>query len=369
MTDSDTPRSLDDTITARAEALATKARRSGGRLDAEDLAEVQALAHLQQLQQVAALQRPSPAAARWPIALTLLAALAVASALMALRVTSTPIELEAEATVLRVELGAARPQPVTGTLALTGLRAVGVTGDEAGPAGQPTVLTARASSDAACQASLTLEPLLLPAGAQLTLRASARPERLRLSVLAPGAALRLSQAACPGEGQPRQTRSLVLTLGAEEADLELEAATAPLALAQVMAVQRLALDEIETLADSDATHVRRVSSLRSGQLHRLAMEGGPLALRRGELLSLGSAGGEGRLQGELREVEAGAGAVKLRFVGEVRSLSRGEAPHARNLMPTWLQWLRANQAFALVWGSGLTLFGLAAALGRWWRRK
>jgi hypothetical protein len=361
MPDPEAPPSLDATLAARTQALAGKARRSGGRLDAEDRADVQALA---QLQQLLVLQRPRPVLPRWPIALTLLAALALASALMSLRVTRTPVELDAEATAVRVELSQAQPQPqpITGTLALAGLRAVGVQGGDAGDASQPVVLAALPSADATCRSSLTLEPLLLPAGARITLRASPLAARLRLAVGAPGATLRLSQVRCPGGGQPSQTRNLVLTLGAEEADLELEAAAKPLALAPVMEVQGLALDEVETLAGDNATHVRLISTLRGGHLHRLALDDRVLVLRRGELILLGGA------SGELREVEARAGVIHLRFVGELRTLSRGEGAHARNLMPTLLEWLRANQALALVWGSSLTLFGLATAAWRWWRR-
>lgn len=358
MAEPDSRPPLDAALAARAQALAAKARRSGGRLDADDRAEVQALAQLQQL--LVLQQRPLRKLPRWPIAITLLAALGLASALMSLRVTRTPIELEVEASALRVELNQA--QPVTGTLALTRLRAIGVEGGGAGGAGRPAVLALQPAADAdTCRASLTLEPLLLPASARLTLRAGPQPARLHLAVLAPGATLRLSQALCPGAGQPREIRSLVLTLGAQEADLELEAATAPLALAPVITVQGLAFDEVETLAGDHATHVRRASTLRSGQLHLLALDRRQLALRRGELLTLGGA------SGELRELEAAAGTLKLRFAGEVRTLSRGEGAHARTLMPTWLEWLRANQALALVWGSGLGLFGLATALGRWWR--
>ena len=355
--------SLDAAIAARAQALAAKARRSGGRLDPDDASETLALS---QLQQLIALQRPPRTPLRWPAALILVTALAVTSALMGLHVSSTPIELEGEASAIAFQLADGQPQPLSGTLALSSIRAVGVGPPDGVNVGQPTILSVNPAPDAVCVPSLTLEPLVLPAGARVTLRASSDPARVRLSVLAPGATVQLAHAQCPGAGKPREPRGLVLKLGTEEADLELVAASAPLVLAPVIAVQKLALDEIETITRDGATHVRRTSAVRSAQLHRLAMQGEPLSLRRGELLTLG---GERGLLGQLRELEGGAGVLKLRFAGDVNALNRGETGHARNLMPTWLEWLRANQVLTLVWGSALSAFGLAIAVGRWWRGK
>lgn len=345
----------DRALAARVQALAAKLRR-GGRLDAEDLAELQALG---QLQQLLAHQAPQPKAARWPLALALVAALALASALMSLRTPGTPIELDAEVSALRFEL--AQAQAITGTLPLAGLRAIGLQSEEGGSAGPPVVFGARNAADAACRPTLTLEPLFLPAGARVALRASPQDARLRLTLHAPGAMLQLSVGPCAAARQPRQARSLSLRLGADEVDLELEAAAGPLALAPVIAAQGLALDEIETLAGDGATHVRRASTLRAGRLHLLALDNRTLELRRGELLTLGGA------RGELRELEAAAGLLKLRFAGEVTTLTKGEGGQARNLLPTLLEWLRANQALALVWAGGLTLFSLGNALTRWWR--
>lgn len=363
MTDQEPIPSLDAVIAARAQALAAKVKRSGGRLDPEDAAETLALS---QLQQFVALQRPPRAPARWPAAITLVTTLAFVSALMGLHVNSTPVELDAEVTAVSFQLADGQPQPLTGTLALTALRAVGVHGPDGMVAGQPVVLAAKPTPGAGCQPSLTLDPLILPARARMTVAASSEPTRLRLSLLAPGANLQLSQTRCPGSGATRDSRSLVLKLGTEEADLELVAAAAPVLLAPTIAIQKVALDEVETFAGDAATHVRRTSTVRSAQVHRLALEGEPLTIRRGELITLG---GERNLQGQLRELETGAGILKLRFAGTVDALTKGDPGHARNLMPTCLEWLRANQVLALVWGSALSVFGLAIAVGRWWRGK
>lgn len=353
--------SLDEALARRSEALARATRRRGGRVSPSAVAELQALAALADMERK---RRGVPMRARVPLAVAFVGTLLLASLLLFVRVPSTPIELEAVATDLRFELPA--EQPLTRTMPLQSLRAVGVRREaEAGGVAGPPVVSLQAGGIDGCKGALTLEPVLLPVGAQVGLRAGAVPGRVHLSLKAPGARLQVSASGCDARRPAGAARGITLVLGGEEADIELSAADgAAIAFATGIAARQLAFDQTELLAGgslTDSTYVRSVSTLRSGRLHLLALAGREQALRRGEALAFS------RVEGELQELALADGALSVRFAGQARGMQTGGAGYARSLMPTWLEWLRANQAVSLLWGSALYAFGLAAAVRRWWR--
>jgi hypothetical protein len=45
----------------------------------------------------------------------------------------------------------------------------------------------------------------------------------------------------------------------------------------------------------------------------------------------------------------------------------GSADNPQNLMPTWLEWLKAQHGLSLLWGSTFYLFGLALTVSRWFK--
>jgi hypothetical protein len=60
----------------------------------------------------------------------------------------------------------------------------------------------------------------------------------------------------------------------------------------------------------------------------------------------------------------------IRVEGEHLSLNfhgwvRGMRTESENLMPTWLEWLRARHGLSLFWGTAVYLFGLGLAGVKW----
>ena len=60
--------------------------------------------------------------------------------------------------------------------------------------------------------------------------------------------------------------------------------------------------------------------------------------------------------------------VRLRFHGRVRGLSSGSSEIKRSLMPTVLDWLRAQHGLSLLWGTTAYVVGLFITVLGWWRR-
>jgi hypothetical protein len=73
-------------------------------------------------------------------------------------------------------------------------------------------------------------------------------------------------------------------------------------------------------------------------------------------------------RGEIRSIGLKDGGLALNFRGRVRGMASGSLAHPRNLMPRWLDWLRANQPLSLLWGSAVYLFGLSTAVRQWWKK-
>jgi hypothetical protein len=74
------------------------------------------------------------------------------------------------------------------------------------------------------------------------------------------------------------------------------------------------------------------------------------------------------LQGDLIAVRPDEGGLRLAVEARVNGLRSGSAREPRNMMPTWLDWLRENRAATLYWGALVAGFGLLAALRNWWRQ-
>ena len=92
------------------------------------------------------------------------------------------------------------------------------------------------------------------------------------------------------------------------------------------------------------------------------LAGRELRLRAREAIRFGEA------RGEIRAVRFADDRLIVNFHGQVRGMTSGPLDHPRNLMPSWLEWLRANQPLALLWGSALYLSGLLTTLWQGWKK-
>jgi hypothetical protein len=106
---------------------------------------------------------------------------------------------------------------------------------------------------------------------------------------------------------------------------------------------------------------RPESSILSGKLSFEEFKDNSVNLRRGELLNLSGA------LGQIRELRSDGQVLSSQFDGAVKELSTGEGNRRRNLMPTWLEWLRGREALFQFWALAGYLAAMGLTIGRWWR--
>jgi hypothetical protein len=370
---------LRELLARQTQAAAEQALRDGGQVSA---AEVERLAALAQL---ADLTKGAPRR-RWPPAVALAVTLGLVSLLLFAHLSDTEIELDA--VVSEASFSLTQGQPFSETVALSalgasGLRTVqwprGLVPGEGRDAATPRPiaalrLTAAASAASAAETgSITLSAMQLPALAAVTVRAQGRGAELGLVIGPPVPALAASLfgavrvdaaglPATPIQSAVPATVELSPAAGEVELDLSPAQAGAPI-LVLPLAVRQLALDRIDERGVGDATRVRRASTVVSATVHLTALNGESRVVRRGERLRFDAA------EGTLDVLELDGARLALAFHGRVRGMVAGSDDHPRDLMPTWLEWLRARHGLTLLWGSALYLFGLLMAAWRWWGSK
>ena len=360
---------LERLAAARLDAMLMEAEAhpGGAPLSTERLRELQTLAALVSVRERL---ETTPASPRWPAAAALALTLVAVSTLLFVYVPQTEIELDATASEVTFTLAIA--QALTEP---TVLRFIGIAGFDtlAGSASlalphQPLALAADAT-DANCTGVLTLDRLILPRAALVDLRRSALPQRVHLSLKAPGAALQITLDGCVRAGgaagppsAQRGVRTVTVVLGGDEVDLDLESIESiGFQLAPFVRIRDLSLSRIEYIAGEGTTLVRRVSTVNAGTVFLNALDGQPRVLRFAEPIRFE------RADGELRSVKFDGGEIALRFHGAVRGMVSGSDAHLRSWMPTWLEWLKANHGVSLFWAAATSAFGLLMALLKWWK--
>jgi hypothetical protein len=123
----------------------------------------------------------------------------------------------------------------------------------------------------------------------------------------------------------------------------------------------LAFFRVAEHSEHDVSIVRKLSTITSGTLYFEALNGATRTLRAGEALRFGEA------RGEIRTLRLGKDQLTLNFQGRVRDMRTGSDDNPRTLMPTWLDWLRAQHGLSLLWGTTFYLFGMALAVLRWFK--
>jgi len=104
---------------------------------------------------------------------------------------------------------------------------------------------------------------------------------------------------------------------------------------------------------------RPLSMLTQGSVWLYDLGDAERKLRRGQPLSLTGA------RGLLRTLEIGEKGISVDFSGTVKDLRAGFGESARSLMPTLLEWVRANPKISLMWGAVVWLAGAIPALLSW----
>jgi len=155
-------------------------------------------------------------------------------------------------------------------------------------------------------------------------------------------------------------RPVDLVGGESEASLSLTFSdTTQSGLSQQIGVDQLSFVHIDVLTAAAKTEVRHLSTILSGTLYMESLNGEKRELRSGEPLEFE------RADGEIRALRLGKDQMSLRFHGTVANIWAGAGESRRSLMPTQLEWLRAQHGVGLLWGGSVYVFGIAAGLLRW----
>ena len=354
-------------VRALAEALPT----NGGIVAPESLANLQRLVQLEQLQRdLAPMRREN----RWAGAVLFAATIGIVSVLLLAHVRESEIELDVAVSELRFNVDSR--QQLTDMLQLAALGASGLSHvalpgvEESGNAVSGLRLSSEAG--AAATGTISLEPIVVPASAEITLSIGDVPGELRLSMSHLDAVLRADvsgtvHAAAARIGQKvvsvATPQPVVLTPGSANIDLDLAPSNAGAGLfAPGLTITGLALMRIDEVSEGDRTAVRAVSTVQSGSIYLEELSAVERHLRVHESLRFALA------RGEIRSISVKDGALAVNFHGRVRGMVTGPLDHPRNLMPRWLDWLRENQPLSLLWGSAVYLFGLTTAVRQWWKK-
>lgn len=356
----------------RAEALQDPQRVSGSRVDA--LAQLAKLVEIRK-----SLEAPPPVSPwrRWAAPLVLVATLLVATVLLFTHVGRTEIELD-----VRVSEVGLRPGADTVLIEGADLRSLGVSGaqeisvrhsadwrgiDLAASEGGALSIEIASVTDAP-SSSISLSSIRGDAGMRVWIQPAKSPRQVRLSIESDDLEIQASLSGpirFAGSGLEPKTVEFMLprpafVRGRKMAlSLDLTASDAgAIRFAPQIAVAGISLYHVRHFDDRD----RRASSVMSGSLFLPALNGSEEKLRAGQELRLDD------LQGEIRTIELSAGSLGLQLHGSVGHMETGSYENPRNLMPAWLEWLRARHGVSLLWGTALYVFGLVTAALKWFGR-
>jgi hypothetical protein len=120
-------------------------------------------------------------------------------------------------------------------------------------------------------------------------------------------------------------------------------------LAQQTQISSLSFMRFDELSDTQRTRGEWVSGIESGTLYYEGLAGKELQLRPGEKLRFEDA------RGTLRVLELAEGLITVQFRGVVSNMQTGSNSYARNLMPTYIERLRAEDSFKALLAGLITL--------------
>jgi hypothetical protein len=195
---------------------------------------------------------------------------------------------------------------------------------------------------------------------QITIIPPRSAPAIEMKILAVGAA----QIDLPG-GCRRRTQATVPSVIAvrfspeSPVDINVEpfAHTAPNGID--LPVKKISLSRIEE--SSKVRAPQPLSNVLYGTLYFDALAGKARPLRQGERLEFSES------NGTLHILDVDKDHLKLRFTGTVANIQSGEHEGHGTLMPTWFEWLKANESLLSAWGALIYFFGICVALIRWWR--
>jgi hypothetical protein len=366
-------RRLDELVERQTKELLDAAVLTDGSLPRPRL---EALADLRTLAEMK--PRQAPPSHRWIPALVMLATLLLMSGLLFIRVPSTEIELEIQATEVSFRVPTLQPLTEGTPLALLGadgLRRIRMGGDrrhaervlvmEQGDEGFVRLSSRR---DGTRDGTITLASIAVPAKTVGSLRYTGVPNRFRLSLAAADLEVRADvqgpvTAAVAGAGVQEMDFDVpeaVALRGGNETNLDLRFRDVEdTGFSPQLQVDALSFIRIDERRDTEHSGVRELSTVVSGTLYMESLNGEKRELRSAELLQFSGVGGD------ILAMRLAPDHVSLRFRGQVSDIVAGTPQSRRSLMPTLLEWARAQHGVSLLWGGSLYMFGIVVSLLRW----
>ena len=361
-------------VQERSTAMTESALRSGC-VAPEEIQELDRLSRLLELQS----KPDADGAIRFPhVAALLGATLLAVSVLLFARVRETAVELEIQATHVSFEL--AGKQILWERVALERLGASGLTRIElpdldraeadtadSGDEGSHAIVVV-AVADGGREGSVGLTNIVPAAGTHATLGLTDLPREYRLTLVNPYLDLDVGVhgpvvVSAVGSEPVDFVTPRAIRLEAAAGAVDLDMTFRDIAHSGVIPQIPVAKLNFARVADhpDDVSVARRLSTIVSGTLFFESLNGQQRTLRAGEALRFRSA------RGEIRALRLGSDHLALNFQGRVQGMATGSFDSPQNLMPTWLDWLRAQHGLSLLWGSTFYLFGLALTVARWVR--
>lgn len=350
----------------------------GGSVPAARMARIERLAKLLQL---ASSSKVQPVRKRWPLVVVAVATLMLLSLLLFTHVPRTEIELEV--TVDQADFNLPGMQALTrtlttSTLGMSGLRQARAPGLQAGDAIDLTSVaqvitpttTAYLVTDTSHEhgAAITLAPLVYSQDTRLRVQ-SIGEDALRISWAARSqtiqadlsGAVKLSlDAGVVQRYVLSSPRPLLLYADGETVDLDLRPDKPDRSMFEdQLQATGLSFSRVDQSLDPANTILRKVSSIKSGTLYLESLGGQQRPVRDGEALEFDESSGIIR---SLRLTDAG---LVLRFRGTVSGMRTGWGDAQRSLMPSLLEWLKAQHGLSLLWGAALYVLGISVSLMKW----
>ncbi|MFZ1413068.1 MAG: hypothetical protein WAS73_00595 [Defluviicoccus sp.] len=350
-----------------------------GQFDPAGVSDVERQHRLLQAYEQCAPPRPARRPSLWLIGPIFAITVIVVALLLFMRVNSTEIMLDLQAS--SVAFTVTEAQNLNETFPVRRISLNGIDKVLLPPGVQPfgdtdegnagAARTAAAALDAAKGQAIVLQPIVLPAGTRvrigppgagetvnlslfhlqepITLSVTV-PRRFDLTTLGAGAPVRLDL------DRPRPVQ--VLTAPGEVFDITVTPAEAGRELFRTeLPVSALSFHQIK---DVEGTTPQVLSTVTGGALFLEALDGKRIDLRTGEHLGLDLT------HGVLATLAVEKGGVALRANGWTRALTVGSRDNARNLMPRWLEWLKSRYEVALFWGTASYLFMVLWSAVKWW---
>lgn len=350
-----------------------------GQFDPTQVSDVERLHRVLQAYEECTPQRESSHPKLWLIGSVFAVTVTVVALLLFMRVGSTEIMLEVEASSVAFTVSEAQNLNETfpaRRISLNGIDKIllppGVEAfGEAGDAKAGAQRTAAAVLGAGKGEAIVLQPIVLPAGTRVRISQPGQSETVNLSLLHPSEPITLSVtvprrldlttlgAPAPVRldlDRPRPVQ--VLTAPGEVFDLTVTPAEGGRELFRTeLPVSALSFEQIK---DVEGTTPQVLSTVLGGALFLEALDGKRFDVRRGEHVGLDLT------RGILSALAIEKGGIVLRASGWTRSLAFGSRDNARNLMPRWLEWLKSRYEVALFWGTSSYLFMVLWGAVKWW---